>query len=512
MTSKICRTAFTIVGLASMLVSLSACDADRSANPLSPDIAGPLAGVVITTPAAVQPPNGLLLAEGEQPVTLRFVSAESNSVRPFTYELQIASDAAFNTIVIHMTGIEPGASGQVVVTLPDTLAPGVYYWRTRALDGANTGDYSAAVSFEIFTPVVIPAPTASVPAGGVTIIGNAPTLVAAHASITGPAESIRYRFELTTDAGFGNLSAVLETDQSGGDTTSFAPGGLPYDQLFYWRVRATAMARNGLVTGPWDTTSFRTPLAPVVIGVPVPVSPINNTTTTSVRPTLTAANGTISGPAGNVNYRFEVAEDSSFSNPVAAIVVPVSGSGTTTATLTNDLQAGRAYFWRVSAANATITTSWSSPQPFRTPSAGGGAPPPGAPPSGPGGGRTPDPPSGGRLPLPDESAVIDAVAAANPGALANSCVHEGGSWEFMDLAVAALRARDTRWGYNCKRGDCNDPSIDVVNYFYGSGSGDHSAEVYIIDIIGAVCPSGNQSPSWTNQTGTGLGRWIYPRP
>ena len=116
------------------------------------------------------------------------------------------------------------------------------------------------------------------------------------------------------------------------------------------------------------------------------------------------------------------------------------------------------------------------------------------------------------MPLPNESAVIDAVAAANPGALANSCVHEGGSWEFMDLAVEALRARDTRWGYNCKRGNCDDPSIDVVNYFYGSGNGDHSAEVYIIDIIGAVCPSGNQSPSWTNQTGTGLGRWIYPRP
>ena len=287
--------------------------------------------------------------------------------------------------------------------------------------------------------------------------------------------------------------------------------GSPDDQLFYWRVRAYALARNGQVIGPWDTTSFRTPPAPVVIDVPVPVSPIGNVTTATVRPTLTARNG-ISGPAGNVNYRFEVAEDSSFTNPVASIVVPVSGSGTTTATLTGDLQAGRAHFWRVSAANATITTSWSAPQPFRTPSAGG--PPPGSPlpPSGPGGGRTPDPPPGGQLPLPDESAVINAVAAANPGALANSCVPEGGSWQFMDLAVAALRARDTRWGYNCKRGDCNDPSVDVVNYFYGSGSGDQSAEVYIIDIIGAVCPSGNQSPSWTNQTGTGLGRWIYPRP
>ena len=65
--------------------------------------------------------------------------------------------------------------------------------------------------------------------------------------------------------------AVVETDLSGGDATSFAPGGLPYDQLFHWRVRATALARDGQVIGPWGATSFRTPPAPVVIGVPVPL-------------------------------------------------------------------------------------------------------------------------------------------------------------------------------------------------------------------------------------------------
>ena len=484
------------------MMGLSACDAERSTNPLSPQIAGPLAGVLITPPSAVHPANGLLLSETEQPVTVRFMSAESNSVRPFTYELQVATDSTFAQTMVHLTGIEPGASGEVVVDLAQALEPGVYYWRTRAVDGANTGEYSPAASFELFTTVVLGAPKASSPADGVTIVGNAPTLVAAHANITGPAESTKYRFELSRDSGFVTLTAVLETPPSSGDITSFAPGGLPYDQLFYWRVRVFATARDGQVLGPWDTTSFRTPPAPIIIGTPEPVSPVGNTRTATVRPTLTARNGTISGPAGTVNYRFEVAEDTSFSSPVASVVVAASGSGTTTATLGNDLEAGRSYFWRVSASNANITTSWSAPQPFRTPSSGGGG----------SGGRTPDPPPGGQLPLPNESAVIDAVAAANPGALANSCVHEGGSWEFMDLAVEALRARDTRWGYNCKRGNCNDPSIDVVNYFYGSGNGDHSAEVYIIDIIGAVCPSGNQSPSWTNQTGTGLGRWIYPRP
>ena len=83
--------------------------------------------------------------------------------------------------------------------------------------------------------------------------------------------------------------------------------------------------------------------------------------------------------------------------------------------------------------------------------------------------------------------------------------------------MAALRARDTRWGYNCKRGDCNDPSIDVVDYFWGIGDGQESTDVYLIDIIGAVCPDGDQSPAWIDQTDAtheegSVGRWIFPRP
>ncbi len=72
-------------------------------------------------------------------------------------------------------------------------------------------------------------------------------------------------------------------------------------------------------------------------------------------------------------------------------------------------------------------------------------------------------------------------------------------------------------GLQLQAGDCNDPSIDVVDYFWGIGDGQESTDVYLIDIISAVCPGGNQSPAWIDQTqatadeGT-VGRWIYPRP
>lgn len=508
------RIGFTIVGAVGLMVTGTACDTERSSNPLSPQIAGPLAGVTITSPASALPEGQLIEASG-QPLSLVFANATSNSVRPFAYEIQIATDQAFTQVVFTQRDIQPTSDGQVTYQVPVTLEAGVYYWRVRALDGANTGPYSPAASFELYTPVVIQAPTVVGPTGGQTTPDSDIALVVQNAVITGPATTIRYQFELSTEPGFIPLSALLTVPQGPGTSTTVSPEALPSDQVFYWRARVSAQSRIGEVVGPWSATgSFRTPLPPVTIGVPTPSSPINGATTPSVRPTLITTNGTVTGSAGTVTYRFEVDDGTSFGNPAAVLLVPRSGSGTTSATLTSDLNPEQEYFWRVNGSNSTVTSAWSTTQSFRTPSVSS---PPSPPPGSGSGPRTPDPAPGTKLPLPDQSALIFSVANANPGALANSCIEEGGSWLFMDLAVAALRATDTRWGYNCKRGNCNDPSVDVVDYFFGIGDGQQSSEVYLIDIISAVCPGGNQTPSWTDQTeatadeGT-IGRFVYPRP
>src|SRR5687767_11893554 len=101
----------------------------------------------------------------------------------------------------------------------------------------------------------------------------------------------------------------------------------------------------------------------------------------------------------------------------------------------------------------------------------------------------------------------------------NSCQEHGGSWEFMDRTIDALRAKDGRYGYNAKRGNMNDPSLDVVSYFYGPdvNANIHGRpEVYIFDIIGGHCGA-TPFVVWvdvtdiTFQSGT-LGRTMYPRP
>jgi hypothetical protein len=127
-------------------------------------------------------------------------------------------------------------------------------------------------------------------------------------------------------------------------------------------------------------------------------------------------------------------------------------------------------------------------------------------------------PGESRKPRPNDSAIVRAVANAFPASLFASCQEHGGNWEFMDRTVDALRQKDGRYGYNAKRGNMFDPSLDVVSYYYHPEIRDiHGrAEVYIFDIIGGHCgPSPfvvwNDVTDITFQSGT-LGRTLYPRP
>ena len=143
-----------------------------------------------------------------------------------------------------------------------------------------------------------------------------------------------------------------------------------------------------------------------------------------------------------------------------------------------------------------------TPRPAPDPIPPGPTPPP-----------TPDPCRGGDP--PNMLAVVRQVAAAHPQSLANSCQDQGGSWDFMDRVVETLRQYSQCWGYNCKRGDCNSISHDVVDYYRGTGDGTGSTNVAIIDVIANHCSS-NPQPVWTDITqetanqGT-VGRWKYPR-
>jgi hypothetical protein len=388
--NKFVRPITTFVLIATLTLGFSACGAEKSRSPLSPNVAGPIAGVTIASPTPVSPTNGAEVLN-TAPVKLVFNNASSNGERPFWYVVELASDAAFTTKLFANGKVTPANGAQTTVVVDGTLvAERSYFWRVKADDGANASEFSATARFDLVVPIVMAAPT--------------------------------------------------------------------------------------------------------------PVSPVGGQTTSSTRPTLTATNGRVEGRAGRVEYWFEVAADQAFSKMISQQGVERNASGTTSVQ-TGDLPVNSLLFWRVAGFNGRLTGPWSAVQSFRTPAGSSPAPAPSpAPtPAPPPGGRTPDPPPGGQLPLPNMAGVVQQVAAQFPNALRNSCQEAGGSWEFMDRVVDALRQHDSRWGYNWKRGNVGDPSMDVVNYHWGRGPDEGSPDVYAIDIIGGHCGP-NPQPVWNNIT------------
>jgi hypothetical protein len=278
-------------------------------------------------------------------------------------------------------------------------------------------------------------------------------------------------------------------------------------------ITAPSASVGGSLANAADGSSLK-------VTAPALVSPIDGVRAEDRRPTLIWLNS--NGRYGSVG----VAYDIELSTPAAVVYTRTVGENPDFGAHLVDLELDydTVYSWRMRAhvGNPDTVGPWSSWTTFLSPTR-----PTSTAPSGGGGGSVatggcaaPISPLGAgetRKPRPNDSATVRAVANAFPAALQHSCQPEGGSWEFMDRAIDALRAVDGRYGYNAKRGNTNDPSLDVASYFYANGTEINGrAEVYIFDMIGGHCGS-TPSVIWTDvtdvtfQSGT-LGRTIYPRP
>ena len=253
------------------------------------------------------------------------------------------------------------------------------------------------------------------------------------------------------------------------------------------------------------------------VTAPAVVSPADGVLAEDRRPTLVWLNSI--GRYGNIG----VAYDIELSTPTTVVYSTTVGETPDTGAhlVPFDLEYSTDYSWRVRAHLSDTLGPWSSWASFKSPARPVAVtPPPGAGGGGGGGCAAPISPLGPgetRKPRRNDAATVIAVANAFPAALRHSCQPEGGSWEFMDRAIDALRMVDGRYGNNCKRGNCNDPSLDVASYFYGNGDNINGrSDVYIIDMIGGHCGS-NPSVIWNDVTGVTLdsgtiGRTVYPRP
>ena len=322
-------------------------------------------------------------------------------------------------------------------------------------------------------------------------------------------------------------SAVVP--QGVGSTSYTLPDGELQDSTLYaWRARAE---RDGAV-GPWSEVYGFTTLF-VRIDPPVPLVPIGGLVISTLRPRFTVANGAVIGDAGVVLIEVQVtdADDPNFDRVIEVARTRMRDRGETNIPVQKSLELDTLYYWRARGTSedlpitavlpyvptpsqspiqtaVEVTSDWSATETFRTSATAGG------------GGGSPGSSVGAPFTTPGGEppvllSVVQQVAAQNPGALANSCQEEGGTWQFMDILIETLRSIDGRWGYNCKRGNCADLSLDVIDYYRGSGTPDESTDVSIIDVIGGHCGP-NPTPSWSDVTKAtkaagGVGRWKYPR-
>jgi hypothetical protein len=245
--------------LALLPLLAAACETSKSANPLSPSVAGPIPGVEITAPKPLSPQANASVKSNQQPITLTVENASSSGQRPLSYRVEVAADAGFSTMVFSKDGVAPGGNGRTSIQVADSLAADrTYFWRVRAQDGANTGPFSETLKFSVVTPVTIGAPQLVSPAHGETVDANPPTLIFEPADVSGPAGAVTYLIQVATDQAFTQV-IFSESGSLGSNQTRVTPhAALLTTTTFYWRVRASA----GDITGPWSATgSFKTSAA-----------------------------------------------------------------------------------------------------------------------------------------------------------------------------------------------------------------------------------------------------------
>jgi hypothetical protein len=194
-------------------------------------------------------------------VTLVVQNVTTNSQRPITYRFEVAMDADFSNKVASREGIEPGGDGKTSYRLPDALAADrTYYWRAKAVDGANESPYSQAVAFAVVTSVEIQSPVPLTPIGGGTTSSRSPEFRVRNSVRSGPAGSVSYTFEIAEDQGFGAMVAVVTVAEQASDTKFTIAQTLKASTKHYWRVRGY----DQNAASPWSLTqSFVTPAAVV---------------------------------------------------------------------------------------------------------------------------------------------------------------------------------------------------------------------------------------------------------
>lgn len=253
---------------AAIAATLVGCEAKKSANPLSPSVAGPIAGVEITAPRLLEPAQGFRFKESQLPIRLLIENSSSNGVRPVSYAFEVASDSEFNSKVFARSGVAAGDGGRTSVQLEALELGRPYYWRARAEDGANNSTFATA-QFEVLPRALFMAPALTSPINNDVVAERQPVLRLQPSERNSAVGTVSYQIVVARDQAFTQIVSVNVQDESR-DIAWMIDRILDYSLTYYWRARAT----DGELTTEWSATQvFRTGAAPAPAPGPTPAPP-----------------------------------------------------------------------------------------------------------------------------------------------------------------------------------------------------------------------------------------------
>ncbi len=188
----------------------------------------PGSACVCTTPSCASPttPSQVAPAAGATGVELAAV-LDWSDVTGATYEVQVASDSAFATVVASASGLTSSAW----TVSPALSTNTTYYWRVRSANSCGGASaWSTTRSFTTRGCTTLAAPTLTSPANGATGVSSSTPLDWSDvASATG------YEVQVASDSAFATIVRSNTTLTSSAWTVSPA---LSANTTYYWRVRA----------------------------------------------------------------------------------------------------------------------------------------------------------------------------------------------------------------------------------------------------------------------------------
>jgi hypothetical protein len=214
--------------------------------------------------------------------------------------------------------------------------------------------------------VNITPPTIVQPTTGTKIaVEQQPVVLMVNNAASSGVRPLTYVFEIAADVSFANKVFSRDGIQPGttGQTSLRLPDSLATGRTYFWHARA----EDGANTGSFSSTAAFDVFTPIVIGAPVPTSPIDNAMADSAHPRFAFNNAPRSGPVGAIAYIIEVADSDSFANKLAVWTVVERAGGQTALDSPQDLPPIKQLFWHVRAFDPTTVGPWSATQAFQTP-------------------------------------------------------------------------------------------------------------------------------------------------